>query len=73
MLDTELREIVMNSPVLSDAMKQVLGAEISHLNENDRVSICTMIRSMEQAVGAGAEEFLAAHQHGDMTTILLQK
>lgn len=61
----------MNSPVLSDAMKQVLGEEISHLNENDRVSVCTMIRSMEQAVGAGAEEFLTAHQRGDMATLLL--
>ncbi|MBP6889324.1 MAG: hypothetical protein KBC83_02285 [Candidatus Moranbacteria bacterium] len=67
---TEFKERVVNSPVLSDAMKQALREESTSLNENEILSLERMLCSIEQAVGIGAEAFLDAYQRGDTATLL---
>lgn len=70
MLDTEFSEKVMDSPVLSQAVKQVLIESMSNLDGDTRAEVCALIRSMEQAVGEAAEDFLTVHQSGDIEQLL---
>ncbi len=70
MLEAEFRESVMNSPVLSSSLKQTLTEEAANMTEGERLSLYELISSMEQAVGLGAEEFLAIYQNGDIMQLL---
>ncbi len=70
MLEIEFIENVINSPVLSHPLKQALKEEAVNMSESERLSVCELLLSMEQAVGLGAEEFLAAYQSGDTDKLL---
>ena len=43
MLDTEFSEKVMDSPVLSQAVKQVLIESMSNLDGDTRAEVCTPV------------------------------
>ncbi|MBP6975662.1 MAG: hypothetical protein KBB51_02410 [Candidatus Moranbacteria bacterium] len=70
MLDAEFSKKVMDSSVLSQSVKRTLIESMSNLDGDTRTAVCELIRSMEQAVGEAAEEFLTVHQSGNIEKLL---